>query len=62
MANIVKLVLVLATGTAYFQCVWHHARCRPTKISQFDTIVRSLGQYIRTSTLWILAPTANFDG
>ena len=39
LAYIVKVLLVLATGTAYFQRVWHHARGKPTKLSQFDSLL-----------------------
>jgi hypothetical protein len=38
LAYVVKVLLVLATGTAYFQRVWHHARGKPTKLSQFDSL------------------------
>ncbi|ETI24513.1 hypothetical protein G647_03882 [Cladophialophora carrionii CBS 160.54] len=38
LAYVVKVLLLLATGTAYFQRVWHHARGKPTKLSQFDSL------------------------
>lgn len=38
LAYAVKVLLVLATGTAYFQRVWHHARGKPTKLSEFDSL------------------------
>lgn len=37
-AYIVKVLLVLATGIAYFQCVWQNARGKPTKIRHFDAL------------------------
>jgi hypothetical protein len=57
-AYVVKLLLLLATSTAYFQSVWHHARCRPTKISQFDTMFGALDNIfeLRHFGFWLRRP------
>jgi hypothetical protein len=57
-AYTVKLLLVLATGTAYVQCVWHHARGRPTKITHFDTMFGVLDNIVdlRHLRFWFRRP------
>lgn len=57
-AYLVKLLLVLATGTSYFQCVWHHSRGRPTKISQFDSMFGVLDNIfeLRHLAFWFRRP------
>ncbi|KAJ9500063.1 hypothetical protein H2202_004454 [Exophiala xenobiotica] len=57
-AYVVKLLLVLTTSTAYFQSVWHHARCRPTKIGQFDTMFGALDNIFELGHLgfWLRRP------
>ena len=58
LAYIVKMLLVLATGTAYFQRVWHHARGKPTKLSQFDSLfgVQDSILEFRHVTFWLRRP------
>jgi hypothetical protein len=38
LAYIVKVLLVLAVGNAYVQRIWYHARGKPTKLKNFDTL------------------------
>ncbi|KAL2394035.1 hypothetical protein ABEF93_002634 [Exophiala dermatitidis] len=58
LAYLVKVLLVLATGTAYFQCVWHNARGRPTKISHFDSMFGALDNIVvlRHVRFWYRKP------
>ncbi|KAL2423855.1 hypothetical protein ABEF95_008619 [Exophiala dermatitidis] len=58
LAYLVKILLVLATGTAYFQCVWHNARGRPTKISHFDSMFGALDNIVvlRHVRFWYRKP------
>jgi len=41
-AYLVTVLPALATGTAYFQCVWSEAREKPTNIGQFDWMFGAL--------------------
>ncbi|OQV00592.1 hypothetical protein CLAIMM_06069 [Cladophialophora immunda] len=58
LAYLVKVLLVLADGIAYFQCVWHHARGRPTKLSQFDSMFGALDNVLefRHLSFWFRRP------
>ncbi|EXJ60638.1 hypothetical protein A1O7_04791 [Cladophialophora yegresii CBS 114405] len=58
LAYVVKVLLVLATGTAYFQRVWHHARGKPTKLNQFDSLfgVQDSILEFRHAKFWLRRP------
>lgn len=58
MAYMVKMLLVVATGIAYFQFVWQHARRRPLKIADFDSMFGSLDNIfeLRHARFWLRRP------
>lgn len=57
-AYMVKVLLVLATGTAYCQCVWQKAKQRPTKIGHFDSMFGVLDNILELRHLqfWLRRP------
>jgi hypothetical protein len=57
-AYLVKMLLVLATGIAYFQRIWYHARGRPTKLSQFDSLFGAQDSVLefRHAPFWLRRP------
>ncbi|KIX94157.1 uncharacterized protein Z520_10183 [Fonsecaea multimorphosa CBS 102226] len=58
LAYLVKVLLVLAASTAYFQRVWHHARGRSMKLSQFDYMFGALDNILelRHLAFWVRRP------
>ena len=58
LAYVVKVLLVLATGTAYFQRVWYHARGKPTKLSHFDSLFGTPDSVLefRHALFWLRRP------
>lgn len=58
LAYMVKVLLVLATGIAYCQCVWQKARQRPTKIEHFDILFGAMDNILELRRLrfWLRRP------
>jgi hypothetical protein len=59
LAYMVKVLLVLATGTAYCQCIWQKVKERPTRIGHFDTLfgVQDNVLELRRLRFWVRRPT-----
>ena len=54
-AFIVRMFLVIAIGTAYWQLFWHQIRARPTSVAQLDTmssIISSALEFFSIRTLF----------
>ncbi|QDS72737.1 hypothetical protein FKW77_003922 [Venturia effusa] len=45
-AFIVRMFLVIAIGTAYWQLFWHQVKARPTPVAQLDTMSSILGSVL----------------
>jgi len=58
LAYLVKVLLVVSAGAAYFQCVWQEARKTPTSIGHFDSMFGALDNVFEFSDLrfWLRRP------